>query len=244
MDETADQVADQATDQAVAAAVAAIECERVSKVFAQGALNVRALDRIDLSLAPGERLAIIGASGSGKSTLLHILGGLAAPSDGAVRIGGVDINRLDAKAAGDLRNRALGFVYQFHHLLMEFTALENVAMPLLIRRVARADAHPRAAKTLERVGLRDRAAHKPSELSGGERQRAAVARAMVTRPACLLADEPTGNLDTKTAQSIHDLMIELNQSFDTCLIIATHDLTLARKMDRIIAIEDGAIVTR
>ncbi len=226
------------------ARTAVIECRRVSKVFDQGPLSVRALSEVDLEVEKGERLALVGASGSGKSTLLHILGGLARPSAGVVRVEGQDINRLDPKALGNLRNRALGFVYQFHHLLMEFTALENVAMPLLIRRVARRHAFERARGILERVGLGHRTAHKPGELSGGERQRAAVARAMVTRPKCILADEPTGNLDRKTAEAIHDLMLELNRAFETSLVVATHDPALARKMDRVVTIEDGVVVAQ
>ncbi len=221
-----------------------LQCRRVSKVFEQGALNITALNSVSLTVECGERLAIIGASGSGKSTLLHLLGGLAKPSAGEVLVEGQDINALSHKAAGDLRNRALGFVYQFHHLLAEFTALENVAMPLLIRRVARAQAFEQATEILNRVGLGMRIAHKPGELSGGERQRAAVARAMVTHPKCILADEPTGNLDSKTAESIHDLLLELNQTSDTSLVVATHDMALAQKMDRVIAIEDGAVVVR
>ena len=220
---------------------AVLQCRQVSKVFDQGALGVTALRSVDLTIEKGERVAIVGASGSGKSTLLHILGGLARPSSGEVLVEGKDINVLGHAAAGNLRNRALGFVYQFHHLLAEFTALENVAMPLLIRRVAREQAFDRADEILQRVGLGKRVAHKPGELSGGERQRAAVARAMVTRPKCILADEPTGNLDSKTAESIHDLMIELNHAFDTSLVLATHDMTLARKMERVIVIEDGAV---
>ncbi len=220
---------------------AVLQCRQVSKVFDQGALGVTALRSVDLAIEKGERVAIVGASGSGKSTLLHILGGLARPSSGEVLVEGKDINVLGHAAAGNLRNRTLGFVYQFHHLLAEFTALENVAMPLLIRRVAREQAFDRADEILQRVGLGKRVAHKPGELSGGERQRAAVARAMVTRPKCILADEPTGNLDSKTAESIHDLMIELNHAFDTSLVLATHDMTLARKMERVIVIEDGAV---
>ncbi len=219
----------------------ALECHGVSKIFAQGQLRVAALTDINLKVGGGERLAIVGASGSGKSTLLHILGALAQPSAGVVKVAGQDINRLSARAAGDLRNRALGFVYQFHHLLMEFTAQENVAMALLIRRVPRAEALAQAADILARVGLGHRLAHKPAELSGGERQRAAVARAMAARPTCLLADEPTGNLDTKTAAAIHDLLLELNQTFGTSLVVATHDSNLARKLGRIVTMVDGAI---
>ena len=218
-----------------------LECRGVSKIFAQGKINVAALRGIDLTVAAGERIAIIGASGSGKTTLLQILGGLARPSEGAALVGGADINRLSPRRAGELRNRALGFVYQFHHLLAEFTALENVAMPLLIRRAARARALKDAREILARVGLAARAAHKPGELSGGERQRAAVARAMGTRPRCILADEPTGNLDSKTAESIHELLLELNGEFGTSLVIATHDASLAKKMGRIVEIEDGGI---
>ncbi len=221
---------------------AVLECAQVSKVFAQGSLYVSALNEVNLTIEKGERLALIGSSGSGKSTLLHILGGLSAPSSGVVQVDGNDINRMTHKAAGELRNRTLGFVYQFHHLLAEFTALENVAMPLLIRRMSREQALERAAQMLTRVGLGKRMEHKPSELSGGERQRAAVARAMVAKPKCILADEPTGNLDTKTAKSIHDLMIELNQTAAVSLVIATHDLALSEKMDRVLTIADGIIV--
>ena len=221
---------------------AVLECRRVSKVFGQGPISVNALTEVSLAVEKGERIAVVGASGSGKSTLLHILGGLDHPSSGEVLVEGRDINDLAPKAAGELRNRALGFVYQFHHLLMEFTVLENVAMPLLIRRMPAAQAFDRAGEILKRVGLGRRVAHKPGELSGGERQRAAVARAMVPHPKCLMADEPTGNLDTKTAESIHDLMIELNREFDTSLVVATHDLALARKMSRVVTIEDGIIV--
>jgi lipoprotein-releasing system ATP-binding protein len=174
--------------------------------------------------------------------LLHILGGLAEPSSGTVLVDGQDINRLGRKAQGDLRNQVLGFVYQFHHLLMEFTALENVAMPLLIRRTDPKQALDQADRILRRVGLGHRIQHKPGELSGGERQRAAVARAMVTRPKCILADEPTGNLDARTADSIHDLMIELNQESDTSLVVVTHDMDLAQKMGRVVRIEDGTLV--
>ena len=220
----------------------ALQCSGVSKTYAQGAINVTALREVDLAVAPGESLAIVGASGSGKSTLLHLLGGLASPTAGEVLVDGVDINGLSPKAAGELRNHALGFVYQFHHLLMEFSAQENVAMPLLIRGMDKTQAMQRGEEILCAVGLGARVRHKPGELSGGERQRAAVARAMVTRPKCILADEPTGNLDSKTAQAIHDLMNELNETYNTSLIVATHDKILAQKMMRVVTIEDGAIV--
>ena len=219
----------------------ALECRGVSKVFAHDAIRVTALQDIDLRVAAGERIALVGASGSGKSTLLHILGGLSPPSAGQVRVAGRDINALSPAAAGALRNRALGFVYQFHHLLPEFTALENVAMPLLIRRMPRGDALARAEGILTRVGLGHRIAHKPGELSGGERQRAAVARALVTAPQCVLADEPTGNLDSQTAASIHDLLLELNLEHGASLVVATHDPKLASKMTRQVRIKDGTI---
>lgn len=220
---------------------AALECVGASKIFSAGAIRVTALDKVDLQVAAGERVALVGASGSGKSTLLHILGGLSPPSAGIVRVDGRDINVLSAAAAGRLRNHTLGFVYQFHHLLPEFTALENVAMPLLIRRMAQGESLARAEKMLARVGLSHRAAHKPGELSGGERQRAAVARALVTQPKCVLADEPTGNLDSRTAGSIHDLLLELNRELGMSLVVATHDAGLAAKMGRVISIKDGAI---
>ncbi len=220
-----------------------LECRRVSKIFAQGRLSVTVLTDVSFSVGKGERIAIVGASGSGKSTLLHILGGLDRPTGGVVLVEGEDLNRLGHAQVGKLRNHALGFVYQFHHLLMEFTALENVAMPLLIRRVAHAHAFEQADDMLQRVGLGHRISHKPGELSGGERQRAAVARALVTRPKCVLADEPTGNLDSKTAESIHDLLLELNQEFDISLVVATHDSELAKKMGRVVTIADGGITT-
>ena len=222
-------------------AAAVVECRDVAKTFLEGGLQVDALRGINFRLQAGDRTAIVGTSGSGKSTLLHILGGLAEPSRGRVLVAGQEINTLSQTARGHLRNRALGFVYQFHHLLGEFTALENVAMPLLIRRMPPAQALERAQNILERVGLQARLEHKPGELSGGERQRTAIARAMVTRPQCLMADEPTGNLDRPTAESIHDLMIELNREFGTGLIIVTHDLQLAQKMHRVVRIEDGRI---
>ncbi len=219
-----------------------IQCQQVTQTFSEGKLHVDVLKGIDLTIEVGEQLAIVGASGSGKSTLLHILGGLSVPSNGTVLIDGKDINRLSQANRGKLRNMTLGFVYQFHHLLPEFTALENVAMPLLIRRMPPDEAIDRAADILNRVGLGDRIEHKPGELSGGERQRAAIARAMVTRPKCILADEPTGNLDHRTADAIHQLMLELNQEYNTSLVVVTHDLELAQKMQRIVSIEDGLLV--
>ncbi len=213
----------------------------ISKSFREGSIDVDVLRDIDFRVEQGELVSIVGASGSGKTTLLHILGGLAEPSSGSVHIDGKDVNRLSQKSRGNLRNHALGFVYQFHHLLAEFTAQENVAMPLLIRRTNPVEAMDQAADILGRVGLGDRSAHKPAELSGGERQRAALARAMVAKPRCIMADEPTGNLDSRTAESIHDLLVEMNEASGTSLIVVTHDLRLAEKMGRVVAIEDGRI---
>lgn len=219
-----------------------LKAEGVFKTFDDGRLNLDVLRDINLEVARGERIAIVGSSGSGKSTLLHILGGLDAPTKGEVWVTGQQMSALTDKERGQLRNKALGFVYQFHHLLPEFSAVENVAMPLLIRRTPMAEAKRIAAELLDRVGLGQRLEHKPGELSGGERQRAAVARALVTRPACVLADEPTGNLDSKTADRVFELMLELNQELGTSLIVVTHDLRLAAKMDRTLTIDSGALV--
>lgn len=219
-----------------------VVANNISKSFKEGPLNVEVLRDVDFQVDQGELVSIVGASGSGKTTLLHILGGLAAPTSGSVLIDQQDVNRLSQKARGDLRNHYLGFVYQFHHLLAEFSAQENVAMPLLIRRTDSGEAMEQAAQILERVGLGQRLRHKPAELSGGERQRAALARALVARPRCVMADEPTGNLDSTTAASIHELLVDLNEEFGTSLIVVTHDMKLAELMGRIVTIEDGRIV--
>lgn len=216
-----------------------LKCERVFKSYNDGALSVRVLNNLNLEVHEGQSVSIIGASGSGKSTLLHILGGLDMPTSGSVHLMGHDLGKLNQKQLGDLRNQYLGFVYQFHHLLPEFSALENVMMPLLIGKKLKAEAEAQAAAMLEKVGLKQRMLHRPSELSGGERQRAAIARALVTRPKCLLADEPTGNLDRKNAQNVLDMMLDLKNELRTSLIVVTHDDELAARFDRVMSMTDG-----
>ncbi|EGL53422.1 ABC-type antimicrobial peptide transport system, ATPase component [Methylophaga aminisulfidivorans MP] len=220
---------------------AVLSASQLSKSFTDGQLKTDVLNNINLTVNRSDRIAIVGSSGSGKSTLLHILGGLDSPTEGQVLVQGKDIHAMKNKAASRLRNQQLGFVYQFHHLLPEFTAVENVAMPLVIGGMSPTSAQERATELLDKVGLAHRFQHKPSELSGGERQRAALARALITEPACLLADEPTGNLDHRTAQGIFDLILKLNEDFGTALVIVTHDTGLAAKMDQQLTLIDGCL---
>jgi len=218
-----------------------LQCSNIQKSFRDGVNKVDVLKGVNLAIAQQEMVAIIGASGSGKSTLLHVLGGLDTPDSGKVLIGEQDIHQVSIKKQGQIRNRKLGFVYQFHHLLAEFNALENVAMPLIIGKYSQDEAYDLAEKMLTKVGLASRLTHRPSELSGGERQRVALARAMVTNPACILADEPTGNLDTHTAQSINELMFELNETEKTSFLIVSHDLKLADSMQKTYQMVDGEL---
>lgn len=223
-------------------ATSIVSAQGLKKHYAQGSVKVDVLKGLDFTVEQGEQVAIVGASGSGKSTLLHLLGGLDTLSEGKLSVCGKDIGSLGPKKRGQLRNREMGFIYQFHHLLPEFNAVENVAMPLLIGGEKVGPAEQRAAAMLERVGLAERIHHKPGELSGGERQRAAIARALVTHPSIVLADEPTGNLDEKTADKVHQLMLALNQELGTSFLVVTHDMRMARRMDRILRLSDGRLL--
>jgi lipoprotein-releasing system ATP-binding protein len=231
-----------ATAQGVTTSI--LSARALRKQFRQGDVTLNVLNGVNLEIGRGERVAIIGVSGSGKTTLLQLLGGLDLPTGGSVSIQGLEMSSLSDAERGELRNRAVGFVYQFHHLLPEFTALENVAMPLLVRRMRATEAREAAARLLERVGLSERLRHRPAQLSGGERQRAAVARALVTRPALVLADEPTGNLDGQNAAAVFALMLELNRELGTSLVVVTHDPRLAARMDRVLSLEGGILVDR
>lgn len=220
---------------------AVLECRNVVREFSEGNSTLQVLRGVNLAVRPSERLAIIGASGSGKTTLLQIMGGLDEPTEGGVLVNGAPMHGTNERAKGDLRNKYIGFIYQFHHLLPEFTAEENVAMPLLIRREPKPEALRKARDLLGRVGLGERLTHKPGELSGGERQRAAVARALITRPQLVLADEPTGNLDAGNGEHVLRLMLELNEELSTSLVIVTHDHSIAERMDRVLVLEDGRL---
>jgi lipoprotein-releasing system ATP-binding protein len=218
-----------------------LECRNLVRTFDDGASRVEVLKGIDLDINAGERIAIVGSSGSGKSTLLHCLGGLDLPNSGEIRMSGKNLAQMGEAERGQLRNSEMGFIYQFHHLLPEFSALENTAMPLLIGGVDVATAKECARTVLEKVGLSHRLAHKPSELSGGERQRAAIARALINNPSCVFADEPTGNLDRHTAEQVYELMLELNREQETSFVVVTHDTDIAKRMDRILHLEDGVL---
>ncbi len=218
-----------------------IECQNISKTYIDGKLQVPVLENLNFKVAHGQSVSIVGASGSGKSTLLHILGGLDKPTSGSIRLMGKDLSTLSQNSIGKLRNQYLGFVYQFHHLLPDFTALENVMMPLLIGHKSKAEAEQQALIMLEKVGLQQRVMHRPGELSGGERQRAAIARALVTHPACLLADEPTGNLDRRNAQNVLDMMLDLQSEMNASLVVVTHDDELASRFDEVLTVYDGSL---